>query len=422
MTMRLRVSYAVALAMLGTVSSLHTDSRAPARPPLYDANPQHLWNRVHQHLYIRTARDGTEWGFDTVDPLVWRETRHLLTGPSHVRALRVLDEFLASRGERLVRDPLKRAVFQRDLWAIFDWTAALDAQGNQQARFALQQRVARVMRRVALPRKQIEALPDTYAAAVAARLRNLPAGLFDPDGPWVSVGGPEPITPHHAGELSRSAFIVLWSLPGGANETASYLRKLWTFPQPFVRDESFDSSRDGEIRTKLNPALPPIPAGTRIALVLKMLLIDDAGAIVPSPIVESVQLRTFPGPDFAEVRLTRAALFAGSAGGLRTVTADETAWITFSSMGIDPFEYETSRTPVNPPRELGMCVNCHDASFQPQVMSVRSLDAMLSQRSFVDSRHERWAAWFTQPIVAAGAKSRRYDWGLLRGFWQAAAP
>jgi hypothetical protein len=98
MAIRLRVSYGVALAMLGAVSSLHTDSRAAARAPLYDVNPQHLWNRVHQHLYVRSMRDGSEAGSDTVDPLVWRETRHLLTGPSHARALRVLDEFLASHG------------------------------------------------------------------------------------------------------------------------------------------------------------------------------------------------------------------------------------------------------------------------------------------------------------------------------------
>jgi hypothetical protein len=122
------------------------------------------------------------------------------------------------------------------------------------------------------------------------------------------------------------------------------------------------------------------------------------------------------------VRMSRAALFAGSSGGLRTVTAEEREFLTFSSKGIDPFEYEygTSPRPANMTRVLGMCVNCHDTSFEPPVTTVRSIASMLRQQSFADTSHERWAGWFTQPIVAAEAKRRRYDWGLLRAFWQQA--
>jgi hypothetical protein len=80
-------------------------------------NTTHLWNRVHDTFHVRVAPDGSEYGLDAVDPLMWRETRHLLTGDSHARALGLLDEFLTSNGERLIRDPLKRAVFQNDLWA-----------------------------------------------------------------------------------------------------------------------------------------------------------------------------------------------------------------------------------------------------------------------------------------------------------------
>jgi len=43
---------------------------------------------------------------------------------------------------------------------------------------------------------------------------------------------------------------------------------------------------------------------------------------------------------------------------------------------------------------------------------------MLKPMALADSRHERWAHWFTQPIVAADAKSRTYTWGVLQGFWQ----
>jgi hypothetical protein len=43
---------------------------------------------------------------------------------------------------------------------------------------------------------------------------------------------------------------------------------------------------------------------------------------------------------------------------------------------------------------------------------------MLKPSSLVDSRHERWARWSTQPVVAAEAKSRSYEWGVLKGLWQ----
>src|SRR6476620_11162275 len=91
------------------IASPRLDERqsVPAGARLYDSNPAHLWNRVHDTLHIRIAADGAEYGRDTVDPLRWRETRHLLTGDSHARALGVLDEFLAANGERLIRDPLK---------------------------------------------------------------------------------------------------------------------------------------------------------------------------------------------------------------------------------------------------------------------------------------------------------------------------
>lgn len=426
--MRLLPAFAALLGVVGTASALQVDRTAAPREGLYDTDPGHLWNQLHQILRVRTAPDGSEHGFDAVDPLLWRETKYLLTGPSHARAIKVLDRFLASHGERLVRDRLKRAVFQHDLWAVFDWLATLRDRDSA-ARNALMWRVADVMRRVALPRKDIETLPDTYEAAVASgtivdrrgaprqRLA-LPSDLFDPAGPWVGIGGDQPTAAHHAVELGRSAFIVLWNVPGGAARTLEYLHSLWSFPQPFVPDGSFQFAKDGEVRATLNPALPPVPDGTQIALVRKMLLIDDAGVIVPSNIVESIQLRSFPGRAFAEVRFSRAALFAGKAGGLRTVGPDDRDFITFSAHGMDPFEFPGSRGSVETIRVLDGCANCHQIDSQPATHTILSLREVLKPRRLVDPRHERWSRWFTQPMVAAGAKSRTYEWGVLQGLWQ----
>jgi hypothetical protein len=418
------------LGAVVTVSSARRSGPQPAamRPGLYDPDPNHLWNRVHETFHVRVAADGTRYGFDTVDPLLWTETKYLLNGASHARAIALLDEFLKSNGERLISDPLKAAVFQHDLWAIFDWLA-VTSQGDVAARRALMSRVARVIRRVALTRKQIEALPDTYAGAIASgafaaaarvsdRQTILPADLAGAGGRWITVGGTQPIVPQHSSELGRSAFIVLWSIPGGANATFAYLKKLWEHPHPFVPDDSFQFSRDGEVRVKINPALPAVPEGTRIALVRKLLLVDGDGVIVPTNVVESIQLRTFRRVhEFAEWQMSRERLFAGTSGGLRQVEADERGFTTFSAKGMDAFEGESKRIAAGAP-VLRSCATCHQTEFGPAIESIRSLRGVLRPYTFADPRHERWTRWFTQPIIAAEAKTRTYEWGVLQGLWQ----
>jgi len=126
---------------------------------LYDPDPNHIWNRVHRHFHVRVTADGREVGEDELDPLLWLSTKYLVTGSSHKRAIELLDEFLRTRAERLVSDPVKRAVFQHDLWKVFDWLAIPGGERDA-ARRALGSRLAKVMRRVALTRDQIERLPD----------------------------------------------------------------------------------------------------------------------------------------------------------------------------------------------------------------------------------------------------------------------
>ena len=410
----MRTVAAALLTVVLTAGALGRPQPASGGAP-YDPNPNHLWNRIHETFHVRVARDGTRYGADTVDPLLWRDTQYLLTEPSHTTAVRLLDQFLASNGEALVTDPVKRAVFQNDLWAIFDWLVSRlppGSRGSQDARIDLEKRIARVLRRVALSKKEIDALPDTYAEGVAAHVP-LPPDLFARTGSWVAIGGDDTVAVQHAGELGRSAFIVFWNLPGGAAATSAYLRSLWDFPQPYVLDKS---SPDGEVRAAINPALTQVPDGTRLALVRQMLLIDDSGAIVPSKLVQSVQLRTLPAT-FAEFRFSRRALFSRQGGGLRAVTPDEPDFITFSAHDEDILEMPDIRelrlSPV-----LGGCRNCHHVGFEPPLGTVLSLRQVLKPMTLVDSRHERWAAWFAQPFVAARAKTRTYTWGVLEGFWQ----
>src|SRR5271169_1313713 len=72
---------------------------------IYDANPQHPWNQLYDALHVREGPTGVRYGADSLDPLLWGSSKHLLAQPSHQRAMHVLDQFLQSHAENLINDP-----------------------------------------------------------------------------------------------------------------------------------------------------------------------------------------------------------------------------------------------------------------------------------------------------------------------------
>lgn len=200
--------------------------KSDAPLPLYDARPEHLWNRLFAIFYIRPSelpsrpeypQDSTkldEWdrkmrerklpvgpvvkrieGGDVPGFLAWPKTRHYSELATFQRADKLLDEFIETHGERLIDEPLKRAFLQRDLWAVFDHLVGqniarfgdadlarrrapvpdykIDAEELQhddaaaiQRREILCRKLAAVIQRLALSKSIIEALPDNYAAAI----------------------------------------------------------------------------------------------------------------------------------------------------------------------------------------------------------------------------------------------------------------
>jgi hypothetical protein len=138
----------------------------------YGPDPNDLWDHLHAVLFTRTHRDGQLIGGETLDPIFLPTTKHLIEGPTHDEALKLLDEILAD-GHKLARDPVKRAVMQRDLWAVFDW--ATYPFGNfysspiEIRSGPLQERLAKAIRALALFKSELDSLPDTYALAVKSR-------------------------------------------------------------------------------------------------------------------------------------------------------------------------------------------------------------------------------------------------------------
>lgn len=103
------------LCLLAGCTTAAADPPAKSAPiTLYYPNPSFLWNRLHSTLLTRPDGGCQTVGRDTLDPVVFPTTKRLLEGPTHTEAVQLLDEFLAD-GHRLVRDPVKRAVLQRDM-------------------------------------------------------------------------------------------------------------------------------------------------------------------------------------------------------------------------------------------------------------------------------------------------------------------
>jgi len=70
----------------GVALACFLTSSGPAEPPaktvsersLYHADPEHLWNRLHEALFVRVGPDGRTYGQDRLEPLLWRGSKHLL--------------------------------------------------------------------------------------------------------------------------------------------------------------------------------------------------------------------------------------------------------------------------------------------------------------------------------------------------------
>ncbi|HEX2714343.1 MAG TPA: hypothetical protein VHM88_19290, partial [Candidatus Acidoferrales bacterium] len=360
--MRLTTIAFLTLILIALPTTCKSQESSEISVAVDDRNPGHIWNRLYSALRVREDSQRHVYGEDSLDPMLWPQSQHLLSQPSHGIALRVLDEFLRTHAENLIKDPIKRAMLQRDLWAVFDWSVQqIQWTGTPEysnEKRELQSRLAELLRRLALTPEQIKALPDNYAQAVGSGAFSaeydktqpqqlfLPPDLFDSRGPWVCITVSPEFTEYggvaklHVASISgRSVFLVFVQLPEGRKATLDYFRTLWESPQPWVQ-----ATRIAGDQSLTNPDLPSFPAGTKMALVRQMMLFDNQGKLVVSPITESVQIRVYreithapardftgglarmalnSGQDFFEIRISRPLLFSGKQGGLRATGRDE---------------------------------------------------------------------------------------------------
>lgn len=431
---RLLISLTPCLALLSACAWWGQTRRASdddpyrhvALPPLqlqtriYDPDPRHPWNRVHSALLMREARDGRVYGEDISDPLLWSESTYLLNGEPRQRAAEALDTALS--GGPAQGDPLKYAVLQSDAWAVFDWAAP---RGGE-----LASRLAKLMSKVALSADEIQRLPDNYAAAIASKRfptaydsatpeqAFLPPDLFQSQGPWVAIDIPaEPAALLHARFVSgRSFFTVLIRLPGGRQAALDYLKSLGDYP---ARERGPGEGMLG--LQQLNPDMPQFPAGTHVALVRQMMLVDSAGSLRVTPLVQMIQMRVYQplGDAVVEFRLSREALFAGKAGGLRPVEAGEREFVQFVALPHDQIDRPLGSRGTLDLAPVFRCNACHrepgvfsfftyTRTFHPGSPRFPPVSASEDTSSLI----EKSLAW----------KRQQEDWELYRGLMRVTLP
>jgi hypothetical protein len=439
-----------ALYAVITAPLLSAVSHAEQTPvAIYDKDPQHLWNRLYRAMAVR-VEGGVAFGADNAEPY-WDN----FDNPRELIA--VADEFLHTHAERLEASSLKRALLLNDTWAAFDLAASprVGADGPE-----VRRRLARIIGRLRLKDSEIASLPDNYSLAVKSgefaadvaaeepQKAFLPPDLFDADGAWVEIGARDstPIAPFHVEALSgRSVFRVFIRCPGGRQATLAYLETLNLFTTPWMQTPAsigVDSQTHQKTRMayrRLNPETPQFPAGTSVALVRQLVVINDKLEPVPTPITQKVQFRVYKeiGGSFAAQMVCRAApadppcdisrwqalyelvmrrreLLNGSVGGLHAVTAGESEYQLLANP-MYALRSEQLRGPV----VLSTCRRCHS---EDGIFSVNTYTGFASHSPY---RKEHDPELLPAGDIAreladeANRKTTQFDWGLLQGLLEA---
>ena len=165
---------------------------------------------------------------------------------------------------------VKRALLQRHLWKVFDTTFNWDwgpdwwwsgrksfPKTHLDRRAAVQPTIASLIRRLALTKEQILALPNPIAATAKSggfakahdptdRFKPfLPTDLYAKDSSWICLGEdkePIPAGEHTSKLSSRSVFPQFIRLPGGRAETLEYIDRIKKTPPSVSRGNTVRSS------------------------------------------------------------------------------------------------------------------------------------------------------------------------------------
>ena len=408
---------------------------------IYDPDPNHLWNQIFRSLYeIKDNNKG--FCYDETFFVLQNNLACKFDRKTQAEIAGKLDKFLKADAETLITSPLKKAVFQHDLWRVFEWTLTHPNAFEKGGVKPLQKKLLRVMRRVALSRAEINRLPDNYqlthqAKTYPARYSPSQRSPFFPDSFWGGKGdwvllddavnfNDTPATIHRHRFSGRSSFFVLINLPGGREKTLALIKELREFGgNPLRFFNALKKQPDFDRRL--------LPLGTQVALVRTMTVLSKSGWVYSTPIMENLQLRVYRDPKLADLyprsenvkastafksfpqdvyifRMNRRLLFDNAARSLTPVHgSDLHGQHTIKSLSGNTGKPED----ISDLHVVESCELCHGGnrltSFQtfgrPAMTGERIPFLGESSRDHIEYRFLQW-------------KKQDASWGYLRALWQ----
>ncbi len=406
------------------------------------------YDALYDVIMTRKSPGGEAHGADSPFPLIWNNSRFLFKEGQSQKLVEALDAFNALPQEKIdAYGHVKRALLQRHLWAVFDWTTQqqtppwVPEPGQLKVdRLAFQKGIASLLKRLALSKEEILALPNTVAATVEsggvpskydpddAFKPFFPADLLDQESSWICLANRHhriPARSHTEAVRWRSVFLIFMRLPGGREETLTYIKRLSDFRDPWVIEEPPENNATtpnggiNYLNLFVNPKTPQFPVGTQFALVEQAFLISNEGELVLSPLTVGVQLRAYlrvdphyspqPPQAVAEFVMDPRNLMRGKAA-MRAIGKDEIHYTTIFTN--DPFESADAGRQLR--ARLEDCQMCHSAW---GIHSVNSRSELFQDRSLLPPQfQESPPETISQSI--AGTKRQDYAWGLLEGLWR----
>lgn len=432
--LRLQPAYAMLLILvMGQLPSGRAQDAQEAAKP---ADP---YEALHAALMTRYGQDGKVYAKNETSPVIFSNSEFPFDDRTFEKFDKALDAFAAlSKEEIEAYGDLRRALLQRHLWKVFDYTPdrLVDARtgrvwaiplSHPNRRAQARPKIASLIRRLALPRERIVALPNTLAATIRSgdtADRHDPEDLLKPflpagidaiasgtadsraTSPWVPLGASGRSVPAeiHARKFKwRSAFLSFIRAPGDRTETLERMRKF-------------------------NRANEAFPVGMQFALIEQAFLISDEGELVLSPLIVSLSLRAYVGrgvsgrkrrrpvakQSMAEFLMQPRQLMQGNAVMKALTPQDrrfESGRLGFIDGGdSDPFEKSGRRLPR--PR-LASCDVCHGDPSEIKQAGLQtdypvkegSPDAIIKATSAHKRSHYTWKSlqqlWDAGPMKAA---------------------
>lgn len=288
------------------------DPPVPQFVPLYSERGDHPWDTLHQTLFMRTFTTGESyyhrhsWNVPGSGFLAETNRKNLVKLLDAVESL--------PRAEMEATSPLRRLIFFRDLWTVFEHLQQPEMISGTRGADLLPQ-LARIMQRLELTDEEIQHLPDTFAQLREKGIYSetldpdqldkpyLPTKLLDESSDWIAVSTSKNSSsaPHHTQSVNqRSLFSIHLRWPAGREAGEVFL--------------AANSLKD-EVR---------FPQGTELALLRRAVAPSQDGKLRVTKVVESLQLLVTPSSDASageakqDLRfkfvLDRASLIAGQPG------------------------------------------------------------------------------------------------------------